>query len=64
MSFRKHQRKVDGRFGQKKEIKCYKCGAVIKLGDVYYSKLTKRRTFKNSVSHLCENCYERQYITV
>ena len=59
----KHQKINHGR-DVHRIIECSKCGTVIKFGDVYYSKLTRRRTFKNSVTHLCEQCYEKQYITV
>ena len=45
-------------------ISCYKCGTVIELGAVFYSKATKRRVAKNSVKHICEKCYEKQFITV
>jgi mannitol-1-phosphate/altronate dehydrogenase len=61
MPYYKHQRKVDGNFGRK-EMKCFNCGTVIEFGEFYYSKITKR--FKNNaVKHLCEKCYEKQFIT-
>ena len=44
-------------------ISCYKCGTVIELGEFFYSRVTKR-CGKNSVKHLCEKCYEKQFITV
>ena len=62
MGYVKHQRTVNGRYGRK-PINCYKCGVVIELGDFFYSRVTKRRTAKNSVKHFCEKCYEKQFIT-
>jgi len=50
MVFRKHQRKIMGRFGRK-EMKCSECGTVIEYGDVYYSRIIKRRR-DNTVRHL------------
>jgi len=60
MGYVKYQRKIDGRFGRK-IMRCSDWGVVIELGEFFYSRVTKRRT-KNSVKHLCEFCYEKQYI--
>jgi len=62
MVFRKRQRKIDGRYGRK-EMKCFECGAVIELGDVFYNKITKRHG-EIFIRHYCEDCYEKQFVTV
>ncbi len=63
MVFRKHQRKIMGRFGRK-EMKCSECGTVIEYGDVYYTRTTKKKYAKNFSRIICENCYEKSYITI
>ena len=58
MGYFKKQRTGNGRFGRT-IMRCDKCGTVIKIGDFFYSKATKRRVAKNSVKHICEKCYEK-----
>ena len=66
MPFVKHEkgRKDNGSTSASQTVSCYKCGTVIELGAVFYSKATKRRVAKNSGKHICEKCYEKQFITV
>ena len=63
MGYFKYTRNKHGKLGLLKKMPCFKCGTVIELGAVFYSKATKRRVAKNSIKHLCEFCYEKQYIT-
>ena len=63
MGYFKYTRNKHGKLGSLKKIRCFKCGTEIKLGDVYYSKITKRHG-ENFIRHFCEDCYEKQFVTV
>ena len=63
MPFYKHLKKPHGR-DVSRVIQCYKCGTIINFGDVYYSKTTKRVFSQNMTKHMCEPCYENQFIVV
>jgi hypothetical protein len=65
MVFVKHKRKFGEIFGARyrKIMTCCKCEIVIELGDVFYSKITNRHG-ENFIRHFCEDCYEKQFVTV
>ncbi len=63
MVYYKHTRKKNSRFGKSKKMPCFKCGKNIELGDVFYSKITKRHG-ENFIRHFCEDCYEKQFVAV
>ncbi len=51
MVYYKHTRKKNSRFGKSKKMPCFKCGKNIELGDVFYSKITKRTDVEFSLNN-------------